>query len=108
METLTLVLKMDGEDKRFVSPNFISGKLFRQAAAIAEDYDSGKPEILDLDNQIQFVCDAYGNQFDFSEFEDGVDSRRMMKTIYAVVNYVIGNIEQASRLLAAENEEDGS
>ncbi|MCP1124561.1 hypothetical protein NKR74_14820 [Bacillus sp. 3103sda1] len=104
MENLTLVLKINDEDKRFVSPDFISGKLFRQASDIATAFESGNGEKFELDKNSKFVCDVYGNQFTVDEFEEGTDSRKMMKTIYAVVNYVIGNIEKASALLAAESE----
>jgi hypothetical protein len=101
MKSLSIVLKIEGEDKRFVSPAFIPGKLFRQASEIASEYE-GKTESTDfnLDAKMQFVCDAFGNQFTFDELENGIDSRNVIKTIYATCNYVIGNIEQASMLLS--------
>jgi hypothetical protein len=101
MKSLSIVLKIEGEDKRFVSPAFISGKLFRQASEIASEFE-GRTEAAtpDTDRNIQFVCESFGDQFTFDQFENGIDSRKLLTTIYATVNYVIGNIEQASMLLA--------
>ncbi|KEK17045.1 hypothetical protein BAMA_22700, partial [Bacillus manliponensis] len=107
-ETLTLVLKIDGKDKRFVPPNFISGKLFRRAAEIADAFTNGSEDVAEFDNNFQFVCDVYGNQFDIEELEEGVDARKVFRTVFGVAQYILGHVEQASRLLAAENEEDGS
>jgi hypothetical protein len=102
MKSLSIVLKIDGKDKRFVTPSFISGKLFRQASEIAEEIESANSEKFDLDKYLQFVCDAFGNKFDVNQLEEGLDARMMIKTIFAVVNYVIGNIEKASALLAQD------
>jgi hypothetical protein len=106
MKSLSITLKIDGKDKRFVTPAFISGKLFRQASEIAEEIESANSEKFDLDKYLQFVCDAFGNKFDVNQLEEGLDARMMIKTIFAVVNYVIGNIEKASALLA-QNEGSG-
>jgi hypothetical protein len=101
MKSLSIALKIEGEEKRFVTPSFIPGKLFRQASEITSEYE-GKTEATDfnLDAKMQFVCDAFGNQFTFDELENGIDSRNIIKTIYGTCNYVIGNIETASMLLA--------
>jgi hypothetical protein len=100
MNSMTIVLIIENEEKRYVSPSFIPGKLFRKASEIAENFEGKVEGNLDLDNQMQFVCDAFGNQFDINQFENGIDSRKLLKTVYATVNYVIGNIEQASMLLS--------
>jgi hypothetical protein len=102
MKSLSIVLKIDGKDKRFVTPAFISGKLFRQASEIAEEIESFDNKKFDLDKYLQFVCDVFGNKFDVNQLEEGLDARMIIKTIFAVVNYVIGNIEQASALLVQD------
>jgi hypothetical protein len=101
MNSMTIVLIIENEEKRFVSPSFIPGKFFRKASEIADNFE-GRDEDgkINLDNQMQFVCDVFGNQFDINQFENGIDSRKLLKTVYATVNYVIGNIEQASMLLS--------
>ncbi|WP_254698674.1 phage tail assembly chaperone G [Parageobacillus sp. VR-IP] len=104
MQSLSITLRIDGKNKRFVTPAFISGKLFRQASEIAEEIESGDSKKFDFDKYFQFVCDAFGNQFDVNQLEEGLDSRLVIKTIFAVVNYVIGNIEQASALLVQDEE----
>ncbi|WP_278343262.1 phage tail assembly chaperone G [Parageobacillus thermoglucosidasius] len=102
MKSLSITLKLDGKDKRFVTPAFISGKLFRQASEIAEEIESADNKKFDLDKYLQFVCDVFGNKFDVNQLEEGLDARMIIKTIFAVVNYVIGNIEQASALLVQD------
>lgn len=102
MQSLSITLKIDGKDKRFVTPAFIPGKLFRLASEIAEEIESGDSKKFDFDKYFQFVCDAFGNKFDVNQLEEGLDARMVIKTIFAVVNYVIGNIEQASALLAQD------
>jgi hypothetical protein len=102
MKSLSITLKIDGKDKRFVTPSFISGKLFRQASEIAEEIESVDSKKFDLDKYLQFVCDVFGNKFDVNQLEEGLDARMIIKTIFAVVNYVIGNIEQASALLVQD------
>ncbi|MED3600979.1 hypothetical protein P4472_02960 [Bacillus subtilis] len=52
MEALTITLRIDGKDKKFVTPDFISGKFFRTAAAIAEDFESNDDERLFTENKM--------------------------------------------------------
>ncbi|WP_423055786.1 phage tail assembly chaperone G, partial [Bacillus atrophaeus] len=44
MEPISINLRINGKNKKFVTPNFISGKLFRDAAEITEDIESTDPE----------------------------------------------------------------
>ncbi|MFC0188236.1 phage tail assembly chaperone G [Fictibacillus aquaticus] len=106
MNSLTLTLVIDGEEKKFTSPAFIPGKMFRQASEIALEFEKGSEEP-DLDKHIDFVCRVFENKFSHEQFEDGTDSRNLMKTIYGVVHFVVGNVAQASKLLNDGKEEDG-
>lgn len=105
MESISLTLKIDGKDKKFVSPKFINGKLFRQASELADMYEN-KGIDFNWDEIFQFICDAFGNKFDVDQFEEGTDARRMIKTSYGVIQHVVGNVEQASRLLATGEVKD--
>lgn len=98
---LTLVLEIDGKEKRYASPSKIKGTLWREASMIAEDIEDGVVQIIDLDSYLQFICDVYGNQFDIAELEEGLDARDMLKTIYAVTIFVMGQVSIASEMLTA-------
>ncbi|AVI46769.1 MULTISPECIES: phage tail assembly chaperone G [Bacillus] len=99
MEPISINIRINGKNKKFVTPNFISGKLFRDAAEIAEDIESTDPERIYTEKQIEFVCDAFGNKFTADDFENGIDARLVTRTIYGTANYVLGNIAEASRIL---------
>ncbi|MEH7102747.1 hypothetical protein V7102_02770 [Bacillus velezensis] len=99
MEALSITLRLDGKDKKFVTPDHITGLLFRKAAKIADDFESQDEERIFTDEQIEFVCNTFGQRFTTDEFEEGIDARLAGRTIYAVANYVMGNITEAAALL---------
>lgn len=96
---ITLHIEINDEDKRFVTPKKIKGGLWRVASLVAEEIESGQVLISDLDSHLQFVCDVFGNQFDIGQLEDGIDARDIMKTIYAVTIFVMGQVSVASEML---------
>ena len=96
---ISLLIEIDGKEKRFVTPKKIKGSLWRQAALVAEEIESGEVLIADLDSHLQFVCDVFGNQFDIGQLEDGIDARDIVKTIYAVTVFVMGQVSIASEML---------
>ncbi|MCY8385674.1 hypothetical protein MOC94_21250 [Bacillus haynesii] len=110
MESISINLRVNGKNKKFVTPNFISGKLFREAAEIAEDIESTDPERIYTEKQIEFICAAFGNKFSTDDFENGIDARLVTRTIYGTANYVLGNIAEASQILnpdSKDGEESG-
>ncbi len=96
---ISLLIEIDGKEKRFVTPKKIKGSLWRQAALVSEEIESGEVLIADLDSHLQFVCDVFGNQFDIGQLEDGIDARDIVKTIYAVTVFVMGQVSIASEML---------
>ncbi|ATH95177.1 hypothetical protein ACH95_22300 [Bacillus glycinifermentans] len=107
MEPISITLKIDGKNKKFATPKFIPGKLFRLAAEITEDFESNDPDRLFTEKQIEFICAAFGDKFTLDEFENGIDSRMITRTIYGTANYVLGNIAEASQLLSPDQKKDG-
>jgi hypothetical protein len=109
MESLSITLKIDGKDKRFVTPSFIPGKLFRQASEISDEFEKGNVDKVNFDKYFQFVCDVFENKFDIEQFENGMDARKILNTVYATTHYVIGNVEIAIQMLSdAESKNDQS
>lgn len=100
-KSLTLVVEIEGKDQRFVSPKKIPGVLWRQAAMVAEEIESGEVLVSDLDSHLQFVCDVFGNQFSLDQLEDGVDARDLVKVVYAVTIFVMGQVSVAAEMLTS-------
>lgn len=96
---LTVILEIEEKEKRYVTPKRVKGSLWREAAMVAEEIEQHELLIADLDSHMQFVCNVFDNQFTLSEFEDGIDSRDLVKTIYAAAIFVMGQVSVASEML---------
>ncbi|MFA1819003.1 phage tail assembly chaperone G [Virgibacillus oceani] len=96
---ISIELEIDGKMQRFVTPKRISGTLLKEAGMISEEITSGIPTIADLDSYYQFVCDVFGNQFTLQQFEEGADSRDIMKTVNACTYFVMGQVTMAAEML---------
>ncbi|MCM3396783.1 hypothetical protein [Oceanobacillus profundus] len=101
-KAFSILLEIDDKDKRFVTPKKIPGVLWRQAAMVGEELESGQMVIADLDSHMQFVCDVFGNQFTLDEFENGIDSRDLIKTIYSTTLFVMGQVSLAAEMLTKD------
>lgn len=98
-KSITLKIEIDDKEKTFVTPKKIRGGLWRQASLVGEEIESGQVLVADLDSHLQFVCEVFGNQFSIDELEDGVDARDLMKIVFAVVLFVMGQVSVASEML---------
>lgn len=98
-KSLSLLIEIDDKEKRFVTPKKVPGVLWRQAAMVAEEIESGEMIIADLDSHMQFVCDVFGNQFNIDDLENGVDARDLIKIIYASTLFVMGQVSIAAEML---------
>lgn len=96
---ISIELEIDGKIQRFVTPKRISGTLLKEAGMISEDIASGVPTIADLDSYYQFVSDVFGNQFTLQQFEEGSDSRDIMKIVNACTYFVMGQVTMAAEML---------
>ena len=98
-ENITLYIEIDGKEKPFVSPKRIPGSFWRQAAMVSGELEGGELLIADLDSHLQFVCEVFENQFDIGQLEDGVDARDLVRIIYAVTIFVMGQVAIAAEML---------
>ncbi|GGN59309.1 phage tail assembly chaperone G [Oceanobacillus indicireducens] len=96
---ISIELEIEGKMQRFVTPKRISGTLLKEAAMISEEINSGNVIVADLDSYMQFVCNVFGNQFTLQEFEEGSDSRDIMKTVNACTLFVMGQVSMAAEML---------
>lgn len=100
-KSITLIIEIDGKEKRFVTPKKIPGGLWRVASMVAEEIESGEVLIADLDSHLQFVCDVFGNRFSIDELENGIDARDILKTVYAITIFVMGQVAIAAEMLTS-------
>ncbi len=96
---ITLKIEINGEEKTFVTPKKIVGSLWREAATVSQEIESYDLLVADLDSHLQFVCSVFGDQFTIDELENGVDSRDLMKIVYAVSIFVMGQVSLAAEML---------
>lgn len=96
---ISIILEIDGKEKRFVTPKRVKGSLWREAAMVAEEIEQHEILIADLDSHMQFVCNVFDNQFTLAEFEEGIDARELIKVIYASAIFVMGQVSIAAEML---------
>ncbi len=96
---ISIELEIDGKMEKFVTPKRIKGTLLKEAALISEDFESEVSVIADLDSYMQFVCDVFGGQFSLKEYEEGVDSRDLLKIVNACTYFVMGQVSIAAEML---------
>ncbi|MBP1967975.1 hypothetical protein J2Z83_000067 [Virgibacillus natechei] len=104
MENFTIELKIDGKKKRFTTPAFVKGGLFRQAVEISQSIENEVFDINKFDGYIQFVTEVFGEKFTVDEFENGIDGRELLKTIYATTFFVLDQVSTATKMLAGDTE----
>jgi len=92
----------DGTTKTF-KQDFISGRMFRRTVEIQKlmKEQGGEPET--LTEVYGFFSEVFGNQFSPEEFEDGIDSRKMIDTILKYINSIIGRASDALGSTGTEN-----
>lgn len=96
---ITLHVEVNEENKRFVTPKKINGIFWRQAATISDEIETNNVLIADLDGYLQFVCEVFGNQFTIDELENGIDARDILKVVYAICIFVMGQVSVAMEML---------
>lgn len=102
---MKLTLRIDGENKTFNLPEFISARLIRQAPELADIPNNPGPE--DMDKMVQYVVKVYGEQFTLDQYWDGVDARKFLSTTSEVINAIINaTVEAAGGTPVIDGEEN--
>nr|MDH3099432.1 hypothetical protein [Bacillus velezensis] len=66
-------------------------------AKIADDFESQDSERLFTNEQVEFVCNTFGQKFAPDEFEKGIDARLVGRTIYLSPHSMCWGILQKQR-----------
>lgn len=100
---MQIELEVNGEDRIFVAPS-VKARMLRNALAIKNKIDFSDIEEKELDELVNFVCDAFGNQFTVDQCYDGVKIEDFMPLITEVMNKASG--ASASATAASVEDQD--
>ncbi|MBG9657095.1 phage tail assembly chaperone G [Cytobacillus firmus] len=83
-------MKIELLEKVYVAPR-PKARLFREALVITQERDLNNitPDV--LDDLLQYVCDAFGNQFTIDDIYDGYASTDLIDLVTETIVYVIGD-----------------
>jgi hypothetical protein len=91
---MRIKLIMNGEERIF-STSFIPGRVFRRAVEIQDTIDFNELTVDTLDTLVDFLVEAYGNQFTRDDVYDGIAANELFtvigNTVKQVINGVAGN-----------------
>lgn len=97
-------VKIKLEDKEYVMPR-PKARVVRDTLKFLNDtkinYANVQPE--DLDKMIQYICDAFGKQFELDDVYDGLDADKITLKFEECINTIINNLGLHLNKLPNEN-----
>lgn len=105
-ETIYIDLLLDGKEKRYIIPSHIPTRKLSRAVEIAEMFEK---EIIDPEHiliYIEYLVDTFDHQFSVDELEEGLDSKKLMRTVYSTAMYVVGRVSDAMRIFNGTGSEN--
>jgi hypothetical protein len=70
----------------------VKARMFRKAIELTESMDPEQIKTKDLDAMIDFLVEAYGNQFSRDDVYDGLESTKLMTTLTSCITSVVGGV----------------
>lgn len=92
---MQIELAIDGEERIFVAPP-VKARMLRNALVLKNTVDFNDIQTKELDQLVNFVCDAFGKQFSVDECYDGVDVGNFMPLILDVMSAASGSKSNSS------------
>ncbi|AQL56415.1 phage tail assembly chaperone G [Abyssicoccus albus] len=100
--TRQITLFINDEEKTFSQPLRIKGSAVRKGVALMKKFESTGEEIPDesiLLDMYQYIAEyGYNNQFTAEEYEDGLDSRDIMRVTLEEMDAVMVRDEDMGKL----------
>lgn len=87
-------------DKEY-SLGAVKARMFRKAIALTDSMDLENIKAKDLDDMVNFMVEAYGNQFTLDDVYDGMDSSILMTSLTECISEVVGGV---TKKLESKNE----
>ncbi|AEB62460.1 MULTISPECIES: phage tail assembly chaperone G [Bacillus] len=101
------LLNQKGE-KVVYEQGFISSRKVREALALQDEMDKNEnlSEAVRLDKMVTFVADVFSDEkVTMDSIYDGIDARKLMRTIEGIMDIVMGNEEEGLKEVALKAQE---
>ena len=72
----------------------VKARMYRKAIALTDDLNLDKITAKSLDDMVDFVVEAYGNQFSRDDVYDGVEAKDLMDVLTDCIKNVVGNVSE--------------
>lgn len=79
----------------------VKARMFRKAIALTDEINLDNIKAKDLDDMVNFMVEAYGNQFTLDDVYDGMDSSDLMTALTECITQVVGGV---TKKLESKNE----
>ena len=92
---MNITLNIDGKEKTFSAP-FVKARILKNYLKLQKDNnldDIRDPDT--LDKIINLMVDAYNGQFTVDEVWDGIESKKLIKTLLEFISDITGNSEES-------------
>lgn len=70
----------------------VKARMFRKAVALTDEMNLEKISVKDLDDMVDFVVEAYGNQFTRDDLYDGIEAKDLMEVLSKCITDVVGGV----------------
>ena len=78
-------------DKEYIM-GAVKARMFRKAIAMTDAIDLENIKAKDLDDMVNYLVEAYGNQFTQDDVYDGLNSADLMPTLTGCITEVVSGV----------------
>lgn len=82
----------DDNTKTFVAD--VRARAVREAMTLQKEVNFENMSVEDLDKLVNFTCNVYGKKFTLDELYDGLESDKLIPTLFEVVESVINGVTE--------------
>ncbi|GLY09600.1 hypothetical protein Bbad01_08160 [Bacillus badius] len=100
---MKFTLRLNNEEKTFHPPVFVPGLVYRKILEMQAGGRFPTSDPTDMDEMVQLLCEAYGNQFTVDDFWNGINAPDINETIWGFVGFVNGTNKKDSK----DNKKEG-
>ncbi|MCX7570412.1 hypothetical protein OS242_10600 [Tumebacillus sp. DT12] len=91
---------VEGQEKTYVAPTFISGRVFRETVKVEKTLkqrqESKQFDVEDLDFTADYVVLVFGKQFTRDEFYDGISVEDVVTAAQKCIQHIVTKVNSAA------------
>lgn len=91
---MKLTLHLNGEEKTYHTPNFVSGLVYRKVLEMQSEGRFPSSDPAHIDEYVGYLCEGFGNQFNIEEFWQGIHAPKVNDVLFRFNAYVGGMDEE--------------